>query len=80
MSDRRRPSRQIMLMETNDGQVTLTRFHPDTILHRVVTELDTVVEYTIQDLLDEVNKSNPRIPIPPIGDMILFPVVRGSDA
>ena len=80
MSDRRRPSRQIVLMETNDGQVTLTRFDPDTVLHQVVNELDVVFEYTIRDLLDEVDKSNPRVPIPPIRDMILDPVVKESHA
>ena len=80
MSDRRRPSRQIYLMETNEGQVTLTRFHPDTILHRVEMADGRVFQYTIQDLLDEVEKSNPRVPIPPIRDMILDPVVKESHA
>ena len=63
--------RQIVLMETNNNQVTLTRFHPGTVLHRVYYADDRVVEYTVQDLLDEVAKANPEIPLPvgmaPIG-------------
>jgi len=61
--------RQIMLMETNDGQVTLTRFDKETVLHEVYCNDEAVFRYTIRDLLNEVDKANPVIPIPPIASV-----------
>ncbi len=57
LGDGDRPSRRrIVLEEIDEGVTTLTAFMPEQVLHRVVTEDDTVYEYTVQDMLDEVGK------------------------